>query len=278
MANGGGGTAVFGVSDRVTGRDRALVGVPYDVDLNRLKLAVHDGTEPKLTPEFSEITVTEGTRRLIAMHVHPGIPPYTDASGRGTIRVGKDCKPLTGTMRRRLIEESPEGDFTSVVIGSAGRDWLSGAAIEALRAAAAEEEVPDDLLGLGDENLLRVLGVLRDGRPTRAALLLAGTPASIREHVPNYLWKYLRMSSDTEYSDAAEGRDAVPVAVGRILDRIMADNPIETVRREPYHHEYRRYPQVALREALLNALCHWSRWPMRTCGGSPDSTGSRWCA
>ena len=36
----------------------------------------------------------------------------------------------------------------------------------------------------------------------------------------------------------------------------MADNPIETVRRGLYHFEYRTYPKTALREALLNALCH----------------------
>ena len=258
MANGGGGTIVFGVVDRVTGRGRALVGVPDEVDVSRLRRAVYDGTEPKLTPEFSEIRVPEGTGRLIAMHIHPGMPPYTDASGRGAIRVGKDCQPLTGTIRMRLMEGSREGDFTGVAIRSAGRDWLSAPAIQALRIAAAAEEAPDDLLGLDDDKLLRALGVLDNDGPTRAALLLAGTPTAIRAHVPNYFWKHLRMSSDTEYSDAVEGNDAVPVALERIFDRIMADNPIETVRREPYHNEYRTYPPIALREALLNALCHAS--------------------
>ena len=258
MANGGGGPVVFGVADRVTGRHRAVVGVPYDVNINDLKLAVYEQTEPKLTPEFEEIAVAEGTRRLIAMHVHPGIPPYTDTAGRGTFRVGKDCKPLTGTIRRKLLEESREGDFSGVPIDSAERDWQSPAAMEALRAAAADEEAPDDLLGLGDEKLLGALGVLKGGRPTRAALLLGGSPVAIREHVPNYFWKHLRMSSDTDYYDAEEGSEAIPVALALILRRIMAVNPIETVRREPYHPEYRTYPKVALREALMNALCHAS--------------------
>ena len=46
------------------------------------------------------------------------------------------------------------------------------------------------------------------------------------------------------------------IVAGGILDRIMADNPLETLRKGPYHFEYRTYPEVALREALLNALCH----------------------
>ena len=46
MANGGGGTVVFGVADKVRGRASAIVGVPPEVDVNRLKLAVYDATDP----------------------------------------------------------------------------------------------------------------------------------------------------------------------------------------------------------------------------------------
>jgi ATP-dependent DNA helicase RecG len=48
----------------------------------------------------------------------------------------------------------------------------------------------------------------------------------------------------------------LPVALARILDRIMADNPITTVKQGMFHFEYRTYPELALREALMNALCH----------------------
>ena len=68
MANGSGGTVLFGVADRRTaGRDRALVGVPHDVDVNDLKRAVYDATDPKLTPVFEEVSVPEGTGRLLAI-------------------------------------------------------------------------------------------------------------------------------------------------------------------------------------------------------------------
>ena len=91
MANGSGGTVLLGVADRRTGgRDRDLVGVPHDVDVNDLKRAVYDATDPKLTPAFEEVSVPEGTGRLLAMHVYAGMPPYTDTAGRGTIRMGKD--------------------------------------------------------------------------------------------------------------------------------------------------------------------------------------------
>ena len=256
MANGGGGTVVFGVADKLVGRDCAIRGVPPEVSVNRLKLAVHDGTDPKLTPVFEELRVREGTGRLILMHVHPGIPPYTDTAGRGTVRIGKDCKPLTGTLRRKLLEESGENDYTAVTIEAPLPRLVSPVAMESLREAAKVDRAPADLLRLGDADLLQAIGVIRDGKPTRAAVLLAGSPDTVREHIPGFVWTHLRMSSNTDYSDRADGNDAIPLALSRLMDRIMADNPIETVRRGPYHFEYRTYPEVALREALLNALCH----------------------
>ena len=256
MANGGGGTVVLGIADNAVGRDRAILGVPHNVFVHDLALAVYAGTDPNLTPVFEELTVPEGTGRLILMHVHPGIPPYTDTAGRGTIRVGKNCKPLTGTQRTKLLEESGQHDYTAVTIDTPLPELVSPAAMETLREAAKLERAPANLLRLDDADLLQAIGVVRDGTPTRAAVLLAGSPGAVRDHIPGFVWTHLRMSSSIEYTDRADGRHAIPVALSRLMDRIMADNPIETVRRGPYHFEYRTYPETALREALLNALCH----------------------
>ena len=106
MANGGGGTVVFGVADRIQGRDRAILGVPPEIDSNLLKKAVYDQTDPKITPVFEELAVPEGTGRLLLMQIYPGMPPYTDTAGRGTIRISKDCVPLTGTLRRKIGVET----------------------------------------------------------------------------------------------------------------------------------------------------------------------------
>ncbi len=113
MANGGGGTVVMGVAENALGRLNAIRGVPAEIDINRLKKAVYDKTDPKITPVFEELRVSEGTGRLLVMQIYPGMPPYTDTAGRGTIRIGKDCQPLTGTLRRRIAVETGETDFTA---------------------------------------------------------------------------------------------------------------------------------------------------------------------
>jgi len=46
------------------------------------------------------------------------------------------------------------------------------------------------------------------------------------------------------------------IALERLLDRIMADNPIATVPQGLFHFEIRTEPNIALREALLNAFVH----------------------
>ena len=67
---------------------------------------------------------------------------------------------------------------------------------------------------------------------------------------------HLRMSGDINSSGRGDGRDALPVALDRILDRVIADNPITTVPQGLFHFEIRTYPELALREALLNAFVH----------------------
>lgn len=256
MANGGGGTVVFGVRDRVVGRKAAVLGVPPSVDANLLRKNVYDRTDPKIIPVFEELMVPEGTGRLLVMQVHPGMPPHTDTSGFAKIRVGKDCQPLTGTMRQRIAVETGETDFTASEVPGDCRDLISAAAMEQLRVTARREKAPDDLLRQSDVDLLQGLGVIRQGNLTMAGLLLAGTEEALGQYLPFHAWTHLRMRSATDYDNRADGSEALPIALSRLGERIMADNPIVTLPYGMHHFEYRTYPEIALREALLNAFCH----------------------
>ena len=260
MANGGGGMVVLGVRDKVVGRSRAILGVPATADPNRLKRDIYERTAPRLTPEILELAVPEGTGRLLLMQVHGGLPPYTDSAGAGSVRRGKDCVPLTGDLRDRLMVERGDSDITALTVPGEPSSLLSPAAMERLRDMARQEQAPGDLLRLSDLDLLGALELLRDGRLTKASLLIAGNTEAITRHLPNYAWTYERMRSATAYSDRVDGRDtrelALALALQSLESRIAADNPITTIEHGLHHFEFRAYPAVALREALLNALCH----------------------
>lgn len=256
MANGGGGTVVFGIADRVKGREKAIFGVPPEIDTNLLRKAIYDQTDPKITPVFEELRVPEGTGRLILMQIYSGMPPYTDNAGRGSIRIGKDCQPLTGTLRRKIGVETGETDYTGESVAAANSQLLSFTAIEALRNQARKERAPDDLLRLTDIELLAALGLVRHNRFTRAALLLAGTESAIREHCPGHNWTFLQMTSDTVYGIREDRVSALPLSVQRIQELLVPFNPITTYQQGLFHFEYHTWPEIAVREALMNAFCH----------------------
>jgi len=256
MANGDGGSVVFGVVDRVKGRDQAILGVPSEIDVNLLKKAVYDQTDPHIMPVFEELRVPEGTGRLLVMQVYPGMPPYTDTRGTGTVRVGKDCQPLTGTLRRKIGVETGETDYTAEVVSASFEDTISSVAMETLRQMAKEQDAPGDLLRMDDRKLLEALGLLRKGKLTRAAILLCGNEASLREHFSGLYWLFLAMQSDIAYDNREDRVSPIPIAITRLEELSRAYNPISTVERGMYHFEYRDYPEIALREALMNAFCH----------------------
>jgi len=163
MANGGGGTVVLGVRDRVVGRAQAILGVPESLDPHQLKREIYERTAPKLTPDVLELQVPEGTGRVFVMQVYGGLPPYTTTAGAGTVRRGKDCVPLTGDLRDRLMVERGDSDVTAVPVSEPPESLLSPSALERLRDLARQEQAPADLVRKTDLDLLGALDLLRDG-------------------------------------------------------------------------------------------------------------------
>ena len=193
MANGGGGSVVFGVADNIKGRSNAILGVPKDIDTTILQKRIYEKTDPHLTPVFEDIIIPEGTERLILMNVYPGMPPYTTTDGSATIRQGKDCIPYTGTLRRKMMDTSTQMDYTAEIIHEDWKNLFSHAAMERVREIMSKERVDEGLLTLSDEDLLRSIGALQENYLTKGSLLLVGKPEAISKYIPQYRWSYRKM-------------------------------------------------------------------------------------
>ena len=256
LGNASGGTVVFGVKERVLGCDKAIAGLDFAPDLEALNATLYDSIDPKLPVQFEWLMY--GGRRLLLMHVHPSMSPYTTTSGKGWMRVGKDCKPLTGSLLRQLREKAGLSDPTAKVLPLDNPSRaISSAAIEILRREMKSMGSPGDLLACDDADLCGKLGFFKDGRLTIAGLLVAGRDEFIAEHVPNHEWKYSKMRSDTDYeTPPVSGRDCILVALGKIMLLLGQQNPVTTVPSGLFHAEFPQYPTIALREALLNAFAH----------------------
>lgn len=99
MANGGGGSVVFGVADRIKGLENVLKGIPFDVDIPELQKRIAENTIPSLTPSFEELFYNNHSIRLLIMNIFPKSSPYTILDGTATVRKGKECLPY------KLIDE-----------------------------------------------------------------------------------------------------------------------------------------------------------------------------
>ncbi|KAB8136808.1 transcriptional regulator [Gracilibacillus oryzae] len=256
MANGGGGSIVFGVADKVKGRSDAILGVPQEIDTTLLQKSIYEKTDPHLTPVFEEITVPEGTKRLLLMNVYPGMPPYTTTDGAATIRQGKECIPFTGTLRRQMVGASTEMDYTSEIIYEDWKELFSPSAMERIREIMSKERVDQTLLTLSDKDLLESIGALRDDFLTKGALLLVGKPDALSRIIPQHKWSYRKMMSDTDYTLRDDGTQSIPVALYELERYISVDNTVVTIESGLVHPEFSTYPTIALREALLNAFGH----------------------
>ncbi|MBS3975575.1 MAG: putative DNA binding domain-containing protein [Syntrophomonadaceae bacterium] len=256
MSNGGGGVVIFGVRDKVRGRNGAIKGVPLYVDAVMLQKTIYDRTEPHITANFEWITVPEGTGKILVMRIFPGMPPYTETDGSATIRVGKDCKPLTGSVRKDLMEQSGTADFTANLTDMHWKELFSAVAMERIRMMMTEERAPDTLASMSDEDLLSSVGAIKNGRLTFGGLLLTGTNDAIARYIPNHYWSFRKMLRTTDYSIKDDGVHAIPIALYEMERYMAVDNPSTTIEVGFVHPEFSKYPKIALREALLNAFMH----------------------
>ncbi|MFA9559923.1 RNA-binding domain-containing protein [Evansella sp. AB-rgal1] len=254
MANGGGGSVVFGVVDNVKGRENALEGIPFDIDTTILQKRIYEKTDPHLTATFEDLFVEN--IRLLIMHTFPGMPPYTTTDGAATIRQGKDCMPFTGTLRRQMIDTSGQLDYTEEIIYEDWTTIFSHSAMERVREIMNRERVDETLISLSDEDLLRAIGGLKDKYLTKGALLLVGKPEAISRIIPQHKWSYRKMISDTDYSHRDDGTQPISLALYELERFISVDNPLVTIESGLVHPEFTTYPTIALRESLLNAFGH----------------------
>ncbi|TFE01670.1 ATP-binding protein [Jeotgalibacillus salarius] len=91
MANGGGGSVVFGVADRVKGHAKNILGVPDDLDVESFYNRIYQETVPPLSAEFDLVELDYGTGKLLIMSVEGKGGPYSFLDGKSVVRKGKEC-------------------------------------------------------------------------------------------------------------------------------------------------------------------------------------------
>ena len=255
FANQKGGTTVLGVRDNVKGKENAVTGCS-GYNIHEIKSSVYEATDPKILIDIEELNIEEIGGTLLLIHIPQGIGVYTTTDGTGKIRIGKTCKPLTGSMRQQRLVELGLLDVSEVAISKLSVEAFDKLEIERLRNIIRARNPKSPLLKLGEKELLKNIGLIKDNTPTVAGVLLVGKEETLEEHVPAHEVIYLHMKNDVSYDQRSDYKKGILHILEDIYKNIEIYNKITTIKLGLFHFEIEDFPKDTYREAILNALLH----------------------
>ena len=256
MLNQRGGHVLFGVDAQgnVVGQsvgDRTIEDV--SAEIQRI--------DPPAFPEIERVRSSED-REVIAVRVSPGSSPPYQYRSVAYRRVGNTTRSMSADEYNRMLFERMHTErrwenqpATGWTVDDLDIPEIRNTIAEAVRIGRLNEPG-----SRGAEDLLRGLGLMRDGILFRAAAVLFGKAERIECDMPQCLLRVARFRGidRSEFLDnrqfngnafsllaSAERflRDTLPIASRFESGRMQRiDEPL--------------YPPLATREALANALCH----------------------
>ncbi len=260
FANSEGGVLVIGVADKAPDRATALPGInPDKWSLTGLVSNIYSRTSPSITVQSQAFQVDGQT--VYALGVNQGSDVYSTTEGVYKFRLHDRCMPLEGEQLRGLRTVRQGLDWSSL---PADAEWsdLSRAALERganLFARIGRDEIArmalTDVPAFGRSTHLAT----PDGRPSRAAVLLYGSPETL-DRIPEW-----GVNLQTRNSPGSDGRilmrrsdTTLPLVllIDRLIDTISTLARTHIIRLGAEQVELVDYPEDALREIFSNAFAH----------------------
>ena len=254
FANTEGGTIVVGL-DGDAGSDEIAIG--------ELDAALRQAEELYNPPVIIERPMPDlsGTGRAYAIRVPRSAELHALADGRVLIRSGKLNRPLGGQEILRLASAKNTGDFESEAVPGASVDDFDRAMIDEYLDKRAERG--NQLRSAEINDLLREIGaVTADGKPTVCGLLLFCPHP--QQWLPQSGLVFVKFVGTTPrgesglagYSRREELSGPVPRLVEAAWNLVLSEMAVSAVVKSLEREETFEYPQFAVREALVNAICH----------------------
>jgi len=226
---------------------------------------IEDRPDPPSNPEATErrIQLKKAARKLPAYAIR--VPRSTElhalSDGRVLIRSGKVNRPLGGQEILRLASAKNTGDFEGEAVPGAAVDDFSREMIdEYLEKRAERTKRPYD----GEiNNLLAEVGAITaEGKPTVCGLLLFSEYP--QKWLPQSGVVFAKFVGTTPRGDSGlagytrreELTGPVPRLIEATWNLVWSEMAVSAVVKGLEREETFEYPQFAVREALVNAICH----------------------
>ena len=254
FANADGGTVLLGV-DETGAPAEGLFGEEMEEALRAALLECR----PPIRTEWEQIETAGGV--AAAIHVPRSTELHALADGRVLIRSGSENRPLGGEQVRQLASGKSSGDFEMQEVAGAELSDLDPDMIRDY--IAQREEKQGRQIKLPQDRLLRQIGALTgEGQPTVAGILLFGLEPQF--FLPQAGLTFVRFSgSELRGPGGLPGytrRDEITGPLAQVIEQTWAillhEMRVEAVVTGLRREERAEYPQIAVREALVNAVCH----------------------
>lgn len=255
FANSDGGTIILGVdqagiptSDPIHGEELAAA---LQSAQQRCRPIIHTGWE--------QHDHEGGT--AFAIRVPRSAELHSVDDGRVLVRLGRDNHPLGGEQIRQLAATKSSGELEAEPVSGATREDLDERVIsEYLDKRRSRERRP--LTDNPDEILTQIGALTKEGVPTVSGILLFGRKPQVL--LPQSGLVFIKFDgSEARGEDGAVGygrREEVIGPVARIIEEawqiINEEMAVGAVVKDLERQEIPEYPPFAVREALVNSVCH----------------------
>ena len=253
FANGDGGTVLVGVD--AFGKPTGTV-YTEDVDGALRTAELHCRPPVQVSWQMQEL----GGTQVIAIAVPRSTELHSLDDGRVLVRVGATNKPLGGEAIRQLAATKSSADYEAELVPGATRADLDEAIITEY--LEEREKRGRKHLGSPDELLIEIGATMPEGTPTTSGILLFGrNPQVFFPHSGLVLVKFIGTEPRGEGGLPGYGRrEEIGGPLARLVERAWAvaleEMRIGAVVTDLEREDKTEYPRFAVREALVNAVCH----------------------
>lgn len=254
FANGDGGTIVLGVDG--AGQP---IGSVYPEDVEGALRRAEVQCRPPIHTGWEQIELAGAS--VIAVTVARTGELHSLADGRVVIRMGAENRPLGGEAIRQLAASKSSGDLEAEVVAGAKRTDLDDDIIAEYVAHRSERQRRP--ITAAPDELLRELGAIDDrGEPTVAGVLLFGrNPQQFMPQAGLVFVKFIGTEPRGEGGLPGYGRrEEIGGPLARVIETawniVREEMRVGAVVKGLEREELMEYPLFAVREALVNAVCH----------------------
>ncbi|MDQ7037093.1 MAG: ATP-binding protein, partial [Anaerolineae bacterium] len=198
---------------------------------------------------------------VYAMRVPRSIELHALSDGRVLIRSGDKNRPLGGQEILRLASAKSTGDFESEIVpGTSKEDFSRNMIEEYLTKRAERTKRPYN--GKVDDLLQEIGAITPEGKPTVAGILLFSEyPQQWLPQSSVVFAKFVGTTPRGEsglagYTRREELTGPLPRLIESAWNIIWSEMAVSAVVKGLEREEKTEYPQFAVREAIVNAICH----------------------